>query len=313
VKNQTIDINTQREILYLWKQSIPERGVAKKLHISVSDVRKIIREKATVSDARSRKTVFGSLRDVKIIRARRAGKTYQEIADMFNLSYGVVRTVINNHRPDLLSMRDGTHGNIVYDSKTRRSVVDYRVDGKSFKEIYSLTGVSPKSAQKYIKSMAPELLNKRLSEKDLKKRNLRIISLRELGNTYCKIGEKVGVATTTAYGVIKRDRPDLLSGHDTKPKSETIEKRIVELRREGVVYNEIATELGICVKTVIHILERRSPHLMGYFKKDERDTRIVELRGLGWTYKQIAKDVNVSISTVGNVLKECRNGNTCKM
>lgn len=289
----------EERVLELWRRGIPEKDIARKLSLPLADVREIVQKNATQSDYDSRRVDFASGRDIRIIRQRRQGKTYQQISRSVGVSTNVVRQVILTYRPDLLSCQDGEHGGIKYSQATRDEIVRARLRGASLKKIREVFGASPTTVRRYMEKQAPEAISRRITKEEMKNLELRIITMREEGKGYGEISDELGIGTSTVHRVIREKRPNLLRVYVRHA-----DFRVVEMREQGKTYQDIVNETGVSYHTVRNILNRTRPELSGRFDTRERNRLIIRLKQEGKTYEEISRVAGVCSSTISNVLRE---------
>jgi len=89
----------------------------------------------------------------------------------------------------------------------------------------------------------------------------------------------------------------------TRITSEILEK-MVDLRKRGFIYKEIAEKLGIAIQTVAKHIQKEG--LGGWRKKvtGEVMERMRELKGEGLSYEKIAGRLGLSVTTVCSHLKK---------
>jgi len=84
-----------------------------------------------------------------------------------------------------------------------------------------------------------------------------IIEMRNSGTTYKEIAGALGLATTTVYKAANPKKQHNGRGGGRKPISEKLKQQIIEMRRNGATYRQIADGLGLAIGTVHKTLNKR--------------------------------------------------------
>ena len=155
-------------------------------------------------------------------------------------------------------------------------------------------------------------------------RNAEIVELRRQGNTLDAIAQRYSITRERVRQIVRRhnkisDNPVNIEAARRlarQPKPELLERRtkIVELRRTGLSYQQIADALGIKkneVSQCVHTYNRSVAPTLKVSVEDNRDrisdetkNGIIQERENGMTTAAMAKQFGVSIGTVNRMLKE---------
>jgi orotate phosphoribosyltransferase-like protein len=118
-----------------------------------------------------------------------------------------------------------------------------RSDGLTYREIGEKLGIRSSRVQGLVRANIPELI-KNTTKEGREDRLGDIINLRNDGLTYREIGDKVGISSSRAQGLVKANRPELTKSRTKEERKDRLRK-IVDLRSKGFIWQRVADHTGI--------------------------------------------------------------------
>lgn len=131
-----------------------------------------------------------------------------------------------------------------------------------------------------------------------------IRTLREEGKSYSEISELIGIPILNVRRVISINYPALAKNAQTIRNRER-NQHIVSLRKQGLTYREIASQVGLRSETVKIIIRQTDKSLCGRepgLGLEERNAEMIRLRLQRMSYDRIGNLLGLSSKTVQNII-----------
>lgn len=139
-----------------------------------------------------------------------------------------------------------------------------------------------------------------------------IIRLRKELFTYKQIAAKLGCSYTLPHKVLKKYEPGLM-GSSTGMRVRAKLERMIMLRKEGLTYSAIASDVGFSKSIVEHSIRRFAPELTRLpITKEERMRRVekvAELQRQGLKNREIAERLGITKGIVDSDLMRAKEAN----
>lgn len=266
----------------------------------------------------------------KIITLRKSGKSTIAISKELNISDDTVR----NHLKKLANF-DEIEEEYNKNKNTRtlaiENVIKLRKDGKTYKEIANIVGFSERTLRNSVANLPNKDEIEAEYQKNRTKRNLpeekveKMIELRRQGNSYEKIANKLGCGSTSvARKLSELSNFEEIEAEFNKNKDSinNNSEKIIELRKKGCIFSEIAKEINISEKTIRKIYSQlpNVNEIEQEFKKqyklrnitriktsEDLAEQIIEARKQGMSQPQIAKLLKCPEAKISKVLVNAEN------
>jgi len=139
-----------------------------------------------------------------------------------------------------------------------------------------------------------------------------IIRLRKELFTYKQIAGELGCSYTLPHKVLKKYAPELM-GSSTGMRVRAKLERMIILRKEGLTYSAIASDVGFSKSIVEHSIRRFAPELTRLpITKEERMRRVekvAELQRQGLKNREIAERLGITKGIVDSDLMRAKEAN----
>lgn len=216
-------------------------------------------------------------RDKRIVEMRKSGKTIKQIAEEINVSQETARKIINRNIDD----KEIEQAKIDRNAK----ILEMRENGDAYKKIAEEFAISQETVRRIlndnggISTEEVRKLRKYKKQKEqevkkerIQKRNAKILEMRKSGKTHNQIAEELDTSISTVTKVLKENnmvstKEQIQERKENKRKEKEIkerkqqeekrDKQIVEMRRSGLTYQQIAQELDTSTSTVSKVLQEQ--------------------------------------------------------
>ena len=251
-------------------------------------------------------------RQEKVIELARSGLTCQEIADTFGLSGDYVARLINKYnrtaeRP--IKVRKGQE--LTIGNEVRDAIIRERDEGATVAAMAEQFGVSRTAVRNVLRRAE-------LPCPDISDRDKEIAELRRQGKKLADIGKEYGLTSSQVCHAVARynkttDDPIPMSAPPTAQQMTERMKKIAEMGRSGMTYQQIADALGLrkrYLQGLVLEYNRTAEHPVNVLSEnevkinDEVRSGFIRERRMGKSLTAIAKQFGVSRTVVGNVLKK---------
>src|SRR5450759_491113 len=249
--------DTHKEIIRLRKELFTYRQIAEELGCSYTLPHKVLKKYAPELMEHC-STILVKTKLDRMIKLRKGGFTYSEIASDEGLPKSTVEHSLHKYAPEL------TRQPIAKEKLMRRveKAAELQRQGLKNREIAERLGTTKGMVDSYLiraKKANIPLTTKRksypkLNPQQIEERNNEIVELYKQGMPIPDIAKKFDIVGSRIYQIIEKELPELRI-----QKQNELEKRngkIVKMVQTGKSYTEIASELGLSVSAVGGVIHK---------------------------------------------------------